>query len=121
MSIDLDGLALIDIMLDAAIELRLMPDIWNEKEAKYLENIHTALLRLNRYWEDLESEELGGMEIMCLRNVLGSLGGYTELMCYGLEAGNLPEAVATLKRLARNVKLFYAKVDYLNNRLRREY
>jgi hypothetical protein len=121
MSLDLDGLALIDTMLDCIVELRLMPNVWTESETKYLGNLHTALIRLNRYWETLEIEEAGGMEIMSLRNILSSVVGYTELLSFGFKDRGRPEITRPLQCLERLGKLFYAKVDYLNSRVRREY
>jgi hypothetical protein len=121
MSLDLEGLALIDTMLDAIIELRLMPDVWTEKECSYLEKIHNSILRLNRYWENWESMDLGGMEIICLRNILVSIVGYAELLSFALEERKKGEMALHLQRLERLGKLIRSKIDYLNSRLLRDY
>lgn len=121
MSIDLDGLALIDMMLDSIVELRIMPNGWTEQECKYLETIHNTLLRLNQHWENMDSAEMGGTEILSLRNTLCLIVGYSEMVRIDLKDQEQEDVIAHFARIERLIRLFYGKVDYLNAHLSRTY
>ena len=121
MPLDLEGLGLIDMMLDAVVELRLMPDVWLDKERAYLEKIHNSVLRLNRHWENWDFIDLGGLEIMSLRNILASIVGYAELLGLSTEDKKSAEIDFQLHRLERLGKLMKCKADYLNTQVLRDY
>ena len=57
MPVDLDGLILIDRMLDIVVELRLTPIVCGADDLEYLVAIHEQLLALNQLWQERELED----------------------------------------------------------------
>ena len=118
MPIDLDGLAIIDTMLDTIVELRLMSQGWNELQTEDLQAIHDALLYLNTLWQELDDSELLANSSFELRTPMTSIIGFTRVLKIGLD-GSLPEAaipyLTTLETLA---DIVLRKINYLVEKYR---
>jgi signal transduction histidine kinase len=118
MPIDLDGLAIIDTMLDTIVELRLMSHSWNELQIEDLQAIHDALLHLNNLWQELDDSELLANSSFELRTPMTSIIGFTRVLKIGLD-GTIPEAaVPYLNTLETLADIVLRKINYLVDKYR---
>jgi hypothetical protein len=116
MPIDLDGLALIDMLLDTTIELCLLPEIWTEKELAMIRKMHGAVLRLNQLWmeEDVPNRQF----IHDVKPFVSIIKGYLDLLELTLNADKQAILAPYATRLERHLKLIMKKIDFFVEQIR---
>jgi hypothetical protein len=119
MPIDLDGLALIDTMLDSIIELRLMPIAWSEAQAKDLKIIHENVLSLNTLWAQADNDEIDSMKdaLHYLRQPINATLGFVKVLQMGIYGQNPEGAITYLDTLEKNGKLLLQKHNYYSDKI----
>lgn len=120
MPIDLDGLALIDSMLDCIVELRLMPIVWTDIQSEDLSTIHDSLLQLNQLWQELDDTDYLTNTSFELRTRMNSIIGFTRVLKLGLD-GTLPnETMPYLQKLESLSYIVIGKINYYIDKYRRQ-
>jgi signal transduction histidine kinase len=112
MPIDLDGLALIDTMLDSIIELRLMPIAWTELQAEDLKTIHESLLHLNQLWQDFDDSDYLANASFELRTPMNSIIGFTRVLKVGVDGVLPPETIPYLSTIESLAYIVLGKINY---------
>lgn len=117
MPIDLEGLVILDMLLDSTVELHLLPNSWTERELKLLTQLHLGVLRLNRYWaaEDEPSWEF----IHDIRAPLTSVRGYLDLFELVIPQETKDAKHTELQKLRSYVIWIVMRIDYLVYQLER--
>jgi hypothetical protein len=121
MPIDLDGLALIDTMLDCIIELRLMPIAWSKEAEEDIARLHETLLGLNELWQELERPstielEAGRKDLLKLRNEINVIVACATFLYEG-KFYQIPQAsVPVIENLFRDGRILLEMINLLYER-----
>jgi hypothetical protein len=116
MPIDLDDLVIIDLLLDAVIELCLLPDTWTEQELKILCRLHSSTLHLNRLW----TEDCFSMRefLHHVKTPLFRVHNYIDLLEITLNNEQKECVIPKLEKLCRYADLIMQKTNFLSYQLR---
>lgn len=116
MPIDLEGLAILDMLLDATIELHLFPNSWTEQELKLLNQLHRSILRLNNYWAT--EDEPTWVFLHDIRAPLMSVRGYFDLFEMVMTQEKKDAKLADLRKIRAYVTWMTQRIDYLEFQLK---
>ena len=116
MPIDLDGIVIIDLMLDSVIELCLLPDTWTEQEMKILSRLHVVVLRMNASW--MEEDYPSGDFLHDFKGFYVSVRGYIDLLHLVISNAHRETLIPKLAKLPRYANLIAEKLDFLNEHYR---
>jgi signal transduction histidine kinase len=105
--LEAESLDLIDRMLDAALELRLIPENWTELQRDIVEELHAALLRLNHYWQVLDAEDIANLRLV--ESVTSLIVWLVKLINYDYKGDNGLRQLQSLETFSQIVE---AKVRY---------
>jgi signal transduction histidine kinase len=105
--LDTESLDLIDRLLDAALELRLIPENHTELQRDIVEELHAALLRLNHYWQVLDAEDNANLRLV--ESVTGLVVWLVKLLAYDYKDEKGLKYLQSLEKLSPIVE---AKVRY---------